>query len=72
VLHVGDHLGMDVDGARNAGLHTAWLRRSGSESEGVPMPMPLPGDAACRDGVDGGRRHLVVPDLLVLADALGA
>ena len=27
VLHVGDDLGLDVEGARRAGLHAAWIRR---------------------------------------------
>jgi FMN hydrolase / 5-amino-6-(5-phospho-D-ribitylamino)uracil phosphatase len=31
VLHVGDDLELDVLGARNAGLHTFWLRREGCE-----------------------------------------
>lgn len=29
-LHVGDHPSLDVNGARNAGLRTAWLNRTGS------------------------------------------
>jgi len=31
VLHVGDDLELDVLGARDAGLHTFWLRREGCE-----------------------------------------
>ena len=30
-LHVGDHWEFDVDGARNAGLKTAWVNRVGHE-----------------------------------------
>lgn len=30
-LHVGDHPEYDVDGARNAGLHTVWVNRTGSD-----------------------------------------
>jgi putative hydrolase of the HAD superfamily len=29
-LHVGDHPVYDVDGARNAGLRTAWVNRDAS------------------------------------------
>jgi 2-haloalkanoic acid dehalogenase type II len=34
VLHVGDDLELDVLGARDAGLHTFWLRREGCEPVG--------------------------------------
>jgi putative hydrolase of the HAD superfamily len=30
-LHVGDHPKYDVDGARSAGLRTAWVNRTDSE-----------------------------------------
>jgi putative hydrolase of the HAD superfamily len=64
VLHVGDHFEMDIAGARDAGLHTAWVRREGV-GEGAAPP-------ASADFEADARRHLVVPDLLALADALGA
>jgi len=31
ILHVGDHPESDVDGARRAGLRTAWINRAGEE-----------------------------------------
>lgn len=31
VLHVGDHPETDVDGARQAGLRTAWINRNGAD-----------------------------------------
>jgi putative hydrolase of the HAD superfamily len=31
VLHVGDHPESDIDGARRAGLSTAWINRNGEE-----------------------------------------
>ena len=36
-LHVGDHAELDVDGARRAGLRTAWVNR-----DGKPWPDELP------------------------------
>lgn len=67
VLHVGDHLEMDVVGARDAGLHTAWVRRDAAAATEAPSDDIRPTTAPQRV-----RRHLVVPNLLVLADALGA
>jgi putative hydrolase of the HAD superfamily len=29
ILHVGDHPETDIQGARNAGLRTAWINRNG-------------------------------------------
>ena len=38
-LHVGDHPEYDVDGARDAGLRTAWVNRSGAVwPEALPRP----------------------------------
>jgi len=34
VLHVGDHPEADIDGARRAGLRTAWINRNGDEWPG--------------------------------------
>jgi len=39
VLHVGDHPQIDIDGAREAGLRTAWINRSGAE---WPAELPRP------------------------------
>lgn len=39
VLHVGDHPELDVVGASNAGLRTAWMNRNGEEwPENLPAP----------------------------------
>ena len=38
-LHVGDHPEYDVDGARSAGLKTAWMNRNGHD---WPGELPLP------------------------------
>ena len=38
-LHVGDHPEIDVDGARAAGLRTAWMNRNGHEWPSV-LPRP--------------------------------
>lgn len=38
-LHVGDHPEYDVNGARDAGLRTAWVNRDGSDwPDGLPEP----------------------------------
>lgn len=55
-LHIGDDAAMDVDGALDAGLQAAWLRRG-----------DLPPGAAPR----GAPQH-VVATLAALADRLGA
>ncbi|ACB34829.1 HAD-superfamily hydrolase, subfamily IA, variant 3 [Leptothrix cholodnii SP-6] len=59
VMHIGDDLALDVDGARAAGLQTAWVRRDGVQQPGGSTQ-------------EAGRRHLQVSDLLALADLLGA
>lgn len=33
ILHVGDHLGHDVAGARDAGMQVVWINRSSKQSE---------------------------------------
>lgn len=58
VMHIGDDFSLDIDGARAAGLQTAWIRRDGAQ----------PG----RSTDEAGQRHLQVSDLLALADLLGA
>ncbi|MGB5581512.1 MAG: HAD family hydrolase [Woeseia sp.] len=45
VLHVGDHPELDVDGARAAGMRTAWINRKG---ESWPAVLPNP-DATVTD-----------------------
>ena len=38
-LHVGDHPEYDVNGARDAGLRTAWVNRDGSDwPDALPEP----------------------------------
>ncbi|MEO8299490.1 MAG: HAD-IA family hydrolase [Burkholderiales bacterium] len=62
VMHVGDDWRLDVLGARQAGLHSAWVRRPDAKAAAdaaADPPAPQPG------------LHLTVPDLLALADALG-
>lgn len=61
VLHVGDDWALDIVGARQAGLHTAWIERPGA----VPHH-------AAPVWVEADGHHLRLPDLLALADALGA
>jgi 2-haloalkanoic acid dehalogenase type II len=39
ILHVGDHPELDVDGARNAGMRTAWINRCGEQ---WPQHLPPP------------------------------
>jgi FMN hydrolase / 5-amino-6-(5-phospho-D-ribitylamino)uracil phosphatase len=56
VLHVGDDLLLDVNGALDAGLRAVWLRR------GIAATEPAPALAA---------PYEVFPDLAALADALG-
>lgn len=56
VLHIGDDVRLDVDGAHDAGLPAAWVRRDDHRSTDTPRRAP---------------RH-TVPDLAALADALGA
>jgi 2-haloalkanoic acid dehalogenase type II len=54
ILHVGDDPALDMVGAREAGLHTAWINRHG-------QPWP---------GALGAKPDLDVPDLGALVDRL--
>ncbi len=56
VLHIGDDHGLDIVGARNAGLHTAWVRREGASEQ---------------PAFEGDGLHLRVRDLGELAGVLG-
>jgi 2-haloalkanoic acid dehalogenase type II len=56
VLHVGDHVEMDVLGAARAGLRTAWVHREDAHHPHWPH--------------DDIRPDLIVPDLASLADHL--
>lgn len=56
ILHVGDDPVMDVVGARDAGLRTAWINRHGQ-----PWPVTL-----------GAKPELDLPDMGALADWLDA
>jgi putative hydrolase of the HAD superfamily len=58
VLHVGDHVDMDVVGAARAGLRTAWVHREDARDKHPHWPHA---DIA---------PDLIVPDLAVLADAI--
>ncbi|MEY8875679.1 MAG: HAD family hydrolase [Leptothrix sp. (in: b-proteobacteria)] len=60
IMHVGDDLALDIHGARQAGMHTAWIRRAGH-----PEP-PLASVDLYATG-----HHWELPDLLALADRLG-
>lgn len=64
VMHVGDDWRLDVVGARQAGLHTAWIRR--------PEAALHHGPASPAEDTAPPGRHLHLDDLLALADALGA
>jgi FMN hydrolase / 5-amino-6-(5-phospho-D-ribitylamino)uracil phosphatase len=64
VMHVGDDWALDVIGARQAGLHTAWIRRPEAALHRGPASQD-------EDDAPAGR-HLHIDDLLALADALGA
>jgi putative hydrolase of the HAD superfamily len=64
VMHVGDDWALDIAGARQAGLQSAWIRRPDTVSHAVAPPWA---DVDERFG-----RHLNLPDLLALADALRA
>ena len=57
LLHIGDDAALDVDGALQAGLQAAWVRR--------------PSLAAAGDAAPAGRPQHRVADLLELADRLG-
>ncbi len=56
VLHVGDDWALDVQGARQAGLHSAWVHRGAVAPQAQDPPAGV---------------HLRVHDLAALADALG-
>ena len=58
VLHVGDHIDMDVLGAARAGLRTAWVHRDDARERHPQWPH------------DDIRPDLIVPDLAALADAI--
>ena len=60
VLHVGDHIEMDVLGASRAGLRTAWVHRDDARERQPHWPHA--------DIVP----DLIVPDLAALADRLDA
>lgn len=64
VLHVGDDWHCDIEGARAAGLNTAWVAREG---DAVQAPG---GTGAAGHGLQGW--HVRVSHLLELADRLGA
>ena len=55
VLHVGDDPAMDICGARDAGLRTAWINREGRpwpDEMGSPPELNLPDMAALADWLD--------------------
>src|SRR6185437_4937360 len=57
VLHVGDDPAMDICGARDAGLRTAWINREGRPwptGMGPPPELDLPDMAALADWLDAG------------------
>jgi FMN hydrolase / 5-amino-6-(5-phospho-D-ribitylamino)uracil phosphatase len=56
VLHVGDHIEMDVLGAARAGLRTAWVQRDDAHHPHWPHDDLVP--------------DLIVPDMAALADLL--
>ena len=57
-LHVGDHPEYDVDGARAAGLRTAWMNRNGHDwPEEFAMPNVVIGDLMQLDRLLGGSRQ---------------
>ena len=58
VLHVGDHVVMDVLGAARAGLRTAWVHREDARATHPHWPH------------DSVRPDLIVSDLAALADAI--
>ena len=39
ILHVGDHPESDIDGAREAGMQTAWMNRTSAD---WPLHLPQP------------------------------
>lgn len=71
VMHIGDDWAADIRGARQAGLHTAWVRRPALPHDASVMLVTHeraePDGAAPPPG-----HHLEVSDLLALADWLDA
>ncbi len=56
VMHVGDDPRLDMVGAREAGLRTAWINREGRpwpDGMGPPPDLDLPDMAALADWLDG-------------------
>ena len=58
VLHVGDHVEMDVLGAARAGLRTAWVHRDDARERHPAWP---------RDDITP---DIIIPDLAALADLI--
>jgi FMN phosphatase YigB (HAD superfamily) len=67
VMHIGDDWQADIVGARRAGLHSAWVRRSHPELAPHAAASPAGAEADVTP-VDG--HHVEVEDLLQLADWL--
>lgn len=60
LLHVGDDPVLDILGARNAGLHTAWINRLGETWPtylGAPPDLDLPDMTALADWLDASQRE---------------
>ncbi len=69
VMHIGDDWQADIVGARRAGLHSAWVRRSHPElAPHTSRPGALPPSTDGLPEVDG--HHVEVEDLLQLVDWL--
>lgn len=68
VLHVGDDWRLDIHAAQAAGMHTAWVRRPGVTTFAGTTAEPGPAVWS----IDETGLRWQVPDLLTLADALGA
>jgi putative hydrolase of the HAD superfamily len=55
ILHVGDDPGLDVCGARDAGLRTAWInreRKAWPDGMGAPPDLDLPDMGALADWLE--------------------
>jgi FMN hydrolase / 5-amino-6-(5-phospho-D-ribitylamino)uracil phosphatase len=60
LLHVGDDPQLDICGARDAGLHTAWINRTQAPwpaSLGAPPDLDLPDLGALADWLDETQSH---------------
>jgi putative hydrolase of the HAD superfamily len=60
VLHVGDDPALDMVGARDAGLRTAWINRQGEPwppGMGPPPDLDLPDMTALADWLEAASRH---------------